>query len=1616
MSTPPALAQDLAFTSFPFNSQLVDDHEDSKDTGNSGFRGFFNKFFSDGTQPTTAGNAQVPRIVEEASTSAENDETAFFQPAISVQVDNQTSGQSSPQRKISTRLTQLIRSGSGAERQLMDYNRSVFRQYWMHDSSAKECYECHEKFTTFRRRHHCRFCGQIFCGKCCNRQISGVELGYTGMLRLCNYCLERVGIYQEPMENQPINSTPIPGSPATSDKIRRKNSVQTSVAPSATREPSISDIPDTLNMTDEKPLNLSLQNLAPPLPDHRTMQSAYEPCAEAGEPEWVKNLNTIHESESGGFLFAPPQQGVSSNEASPLKPTKLPSSSCLSFEVRKDWHLANLPVDSTQPPSIYSLFEAQTEAVLDYLFEREQLSAATWKPLLWPLSEEIVDTIEVDTMLRPKLINILDYVHIKKLHRINGVVFSKALHHKTMLSYGENASILLLSGNISYERVVEKLSSLEPILAQENDYLKNQVDRIASRKVSLLLVENSVSTLAVDMLVQAQIGLCTNLKPIILERLARSTNADILSSLDAQFLQPRIGFCPRYYQRNVRLADGTQKELMVLDECDPSLGISIVIRASSLSELEAVKRVFRLLLQMRYSSRCEQAFVKMFGAKGPVRTSTCSVCALNQNADSDPPDQSSDFVQAMRHVQLTNSPLIRLTPPYLETVKGKNCFLLQYFKKVPKHILKYLNKHQTSLISSLHSISIAVRNFPKQSNTLKKLNNNSAHFNLNLQTPNRPYNKNMCTVYTVEDFLPDLASRMPEFRVRSVLMARRLNEVKKEMRAKCVEQQQELKKDACKSLAKAIGRNVDVLNPYKHQRRAFLYCAEANFRRFQNTGSFCSGPSLLVWRYYAGGEDMTVGMFLRRFCFNSEYKCKECDKTMLDHFRKIIHNRVCISITTQTIGPKADAQVMEMCETGDLGVWDRNDLLAWKYCSKCGARTKIKLLDMKAQNLSFAKFIDYLANAVHWTSEMSSQCEHCTFHEHCHLFSMQGTVTVFEVQPIKPLHILFAPMLCKLQHRPIPCRSLLTEFYELKRLGMELFHEIEPVINDAPTVSILQQLIKTMLADFDPSHHFNQTDSVQSDDPLYVNADGTLTKARHFINSLVDEWNDKRTQQQTAALAELDAAAKLRNLCAKFSITLVSNGQDSSKLPSEALFHLDTGNFFAAPPSTTNGQISENGIQAPPPKPPNVLLPSPFPKHYHFELPIHKASVPVLVRDCIDSKGHATPDIGSVVAFALASRDYAEKRRLLLTQQNLQAELLRKRGSSGSTFSSGHPASMSWANNLANVGAASATAGPSGYSPTSGFLSANLSSSSLNPAGHLPEPQAFDDPNAQSVEVDFADSKAHYYVKVYFAESFHKLRDQVFVGGKNEFLRSLSRSSAWSPQGGKSGASFFRTNDERFVFKQMSRLEMESFKTCAPKYFDYIHAALKEKKLTSLCKIYGVFRVGYTSKQESSQLKMDLLVMEYLFYQRNIKQMWDLKGSLRNRYASAKTEMPVLLDENLVQDLWGNQLYVHHHSKIALKQAIHNDSHFLSSLDIMDYSLLAGICQENDEVIVGIVDYMRTYTLDKRVESLVKTALPIPHLPTVINPENYCKRFCEAIDGYFAMAPDVWTCLDSNIN
>ena len=51
------------------------------------------------------------------------------------------------------------------------------------DHVAASCYSCATKFTAFRRRHHCRVCGQIFCHACCSIFVDGASLGKQSEIR-----------------------------------------------------------------------------------------------------------------------------------------------------------------------------------------------------------------------------------------------------------------------------------------------------------------------------------------------------------------------------------------------------------------------------------------------------------------------------------------------------------------------------------------------------------------------------------------------------------------------------------------------------------------------------------------------------------------------------------------------------------------------------------------------------------------------------------------------------------------------------------------------------------------------------------------------------------------------------------------------------------------------------------------------------------------------------------------------------------------------------------------------------------------------------------------------------------------------------------------------------------------------------------------------------------------------------------------------------------------------------------------------------------------------------------------------------------------------------------------
>lgn len=78
---------------------------------------------------------------------------------------------------------------------------------------------------------------------------------------------------------------------------------------------------------------------------------------------------------------------------------------------------------------------------------------------------------------------------------INGCVFTKNLIHRSMPTKIERAKVLLLKSQIEYQRSDDhRLTTLEPVLNQEQHYLYSYVDKITSHfKPDILVVEKSVS-------------------------------------------------------------------------------------------------------------------------------------------------------------------------------------------------------------------------------------------------------------------------------------------------------------------------------------------------------------------------------------------------------------------------------------------------------------------------------------------------------------------------------------------------------------------------------------------------------------------------------------------------------------------------------------------------------------------------------------------------------------------------------------------------------------------------------------------------------------------------------------------------------------------------------------------------------------------------------------------------------------------------------------------------------------------------------------------------------------------------------------------------------------------
>ncbi|KAK5724092.1 Mitochondrial distribution and morphology protein 12 [Elasticomyces elasticus] len=273
------------------------------------------------------------------------------------------------------------------------------------------------------------------------------------------------------------------------------------------------------------------------------------------------------------------------------------------------------------------------------------------------------------------------------------------------------------------------------------------------------------------------------------------------------------------------------------------------------------------------------------------------------------------------------------------------------------------------------------------------------------------------------------------------------------------------------------------------------------------------------------------------------------------------------------------------------------------------------------------------------------------------------------------------------------------------------------------------------------------------------------------------------------------------------------------------------------------------------------------------------------------------------------------------------------------------------------------------------------------------------------MKYSFAHGSVKASCKIFYAESFDALRRR--CGVADRFVESMSRCLKFDSKGGKTKSLFLKTLDDRFIIKSLQEVELKAFTKFAPDYFAFMSYTLFHGVPSVIAKMFGLFQVTIKNPATGMDFSYYLLVMENLFYERAPNRRFDLKGSMRNRKIES-TGQPdeVLLDENLVETIFESPLFVREHARKLMQASVWNDTMWLCKQNVMDYSLMAGFDDERKEIVVGIIDCIRTYTWDKKLESWIKDRGK--NKPTITSPKDYRNRFRVSMMQYVLQAPNCW--------
>ena len=197
------------------------------------------------------------------------------------------------------------------------------------------------------------------------------------------------------------------------------------------------------------------------------------------------------------------------------------------------------------------------------------------------------------------------YVKIKKIpggapkdsEFVDGAVITKNVAHKAMSRSQRNPRVMFVTFPLEFQRVEGQYMHFSQVVRQEKEYLNNLAARIAALRPHIVLVEKSVSGIALDALAKHKIGVARSVKESAIQFVARMTQGDVFSSIDRLALEPHLGHCANFQIQTFdhQLIPGRRKTYMRFEGCNKEMGCTILLRGGSNDTLTRIKRVTRFL-------------------------------------------------------------------------------------------------------------------------------------------------------------------------------------------------------------------------------------------------------------------------------------------------------------------------------------------------------------------------------------------------------------------------------------------------------------------------------------------------------------------------------------------------------------------------------------------------------------------------------------------------------------------------------------------------------------------------------------------------------------------------------------------------------------------------------------------------------------------------------------------------------------------------------------------------------------------------------------------------------------------------------------------------------------